>query len=305
MPETHDEIGNSFFDDNYKPETRSEAIDRVRGEIISTNTAYYPKPSKLPLSDLWIEELVFQQRETEGREDGGTVPYHVDNLLRNLKAETDKRLDPIVIWWTGVRWVILDGHHRHMAYTSFIKEEGESADNFHVPVKTFTGAFDGAFDYSSMANRKVSEPLTANERSNAAWRRVCLDARDGNSWELSKKEIAKRVTVSEGQIGKMRSTYLKVSTLKNIWCGCPLNLSWAEASELANGGRVVTDYTPDEQELRASDLAKRLGKTFGKSLHSDPETFWMAVGNHSPQLQERLIEIILSDYSDVVGEFEE
>ncbi|PIB25695.1 hypothetical protein BFP76_00760 [Amylibacter kogurei] len=292
------------FDFDEISETKDEAFERIKRELSSGITPLR-KPRKLPLSELAIEYQVFQQRELAGRDLAGTVTYHVDNLLRNLRAETDCRLDPIIIWFTGRRWTILDGHHRYAAYLRYIGEEGETADNFYVPVKVFMGTFEDAFDLSLSANKKISEPLTASERSNAAWRRVCLDALEDNSWQISKKELAKRVTVSEAQVAKMRSAYLKISNANILFNSKPIDLTWTEALEFANGGRVVRDFTPDEQEIKAIDIAKRMGATFGKSLVSDPETFLLGLDRYSSQLHNQIIERILNDHGGFVEEWED
>ncbi|PIB26674.1 hypothetical protein BFP76_12370 [Amylibacter kogurei] len=293
-----------FEDDNdWSPQNRTEVVARVKSEI-NTQTIRKQRPRKLPLSKLEIEDQVFQQRELDYSNHNGTIPYHVDNLLRNLRGEPDNRLDPITVWFSGQRWLILDGHHRHAAYLKYIDEVGETEDNFEVPVEVFEGTFEEAFDVTIQANKKVSEPLTATARSNGAWRRVCLDAAEDGKWVLSKRELTKLVTASASQVGNMRKTYRALSEMELkrftndevISLSSPIDLSWAEALETANGGKAVGDFTPDEQKLKAIEIGKALGRTFGKSLLSDLDTFLLGVGEYSPRLLELLVERVLEDH---------
>lgn len=89
--------------------TRTSAVARLTAEHDNGTTA--PKVSRkaIPLGELTTEEAVFQMR-VEGLEERWVVS------LINKINEGDGKLDPLLVWWSGERWVVMDGHHRLAAY---------------------------------------------------------------------------------------------------------------------------------------------------------------------------------------------
>lgn len=276
-------------------ECRSQAYKRLKLEK-ETNLCALKKPKKLPLSELHLEPLVFQQRDLgHGDDNSGTIEQHIDNLLRNIKHEADNRLDPITIWSTGMRWVIIDGHHRLGAYKLFSEEKGKAERAFKVPVQVFEGTLEEAYDHSAMANKKVSVALTRIQKSDASWRIVCTDTDGNGGWVRSKAQRASMGFVNSSTIGRMRSTYnklLKTHWVKNI---DPMDMSWIEAQERSQGKKEPREYSFDAQDRLSDDWASRLGRDFGVALIANPEAFLMALGKYSPQLLEGIREMIKED----------
>jgi len=286
---------NDIIESNKRPkERRSEAYERVKLETEKPSSVTR-RPKQLPLTELHLEPLVFQQREFRGGDNEGTIEYHIESLLQSIKSEKDNRLDPILIWSTGSRYVIIDGHHRLAAYKRFAEEKGKSEETFKVPVRAFEGTLDEALAQSAMTNKKISEALTRIEKSDASWRLVCTDSDGSGGWKRSKQKITSLGLVNESTIGRMRRTHTKL--LKSPWVKNidPMDMSWIEAQERSQGKKEPREYSFDAQDRLAEDWASRFGSTFGVALVGNPEALLMALGKYSPQLLESICERIKED----------
>ena len=89
-------------------ETYIEAIERLELERLSSENQTPKKPSMLSLKNIHTERLAFQPRSLEGIMD--LSKSHIETLLKAIKGAAKGILDePIDIWWSGSRWVVLDG----------------------------------------------------------------------------------------------------------------------------------------------------------------------------------------------------
>lgn len=91
---------------------RSLAQAHLKQEMREGTDPKPKRPRTLSLDNLTEEPAIFQMRTLGGSLDG--FDEHVAKLLSRLRQK--RPLLPILIWWTGQRWVILDGHHRLAAY---------------------------------------------------------------------------------------------------------------------------------------------------------------------------------------------
>lgn len=143
-----------------------------------------PKRMRLPLSKLKTEPDTFQFREFE------TVEDHVRSLTEAIRAGNE--LDPMTVWKRGEGdYVVVDGHHRHAAYTAAGYAKA-------IPVVVHEGSETDAVLLALNENTKTKLPMTKTERDNAAWRLICSDHK------LSRAQTVKATGVSDGTVAKMR-----------------------------------------------------------------------------------------------------
>lgn len=280
--------------DNKTVERRSAAYIRLESEV-RQSPRISKRPKNLSLNELQVEPFVFQQRDFKGGGNQGTISNHIESLLQNIKSEPDNRLDPVQVWSVGLRWVIIDGHHRFEAYKLFAKGKGWFEEAFKVPVTVFEGTLEEALIQSTTTNKKKAEALTRVEKGDAGWRIVCINHDGSGGWKKSKKDIAALGFVGSSAVGRMRSTYLEL--IKSEWAKHinPMDMTWIEAQERLKGNTSPREYSSTSQEALADDWSNRLGKALGIAPTTNPEAFLMAVEKYSSQLLVSIREMIKED----------
>lgn len=161
--------------------TRSEAWSELRRKLANGKPQPATKPTTLSLrrAKLWPE--VFQQR----RPAKFASDAHVRSLASKAKASPLGVLDPLTVWWDGMAWTCIDGHHRMEAY----RTTGVS----DIPVAVFEGSIEDALALSAKANTRDKLQMSRGEKSNAAWHLVVVT-------KLSKAAQAEASGVSERQV---------------------------------------------------------------------------------------------------------
>jgi hypothetical protein len=101
---------------------KAESIYVHRGTIRGWRVANPQPPLKVPrsrsLEFIHVEACVFQPREI------GLDHERVEEISEDLNGGAlDER---VRVWWSGMRWTVIDGHHRHAAYTLPRKNSGET-----------------------------------------------------------------------------------------------------------------------------------------------------------------------------------
>jgi hypothetical protein len=192
-------------------------------------------------------------------------------LMRAL--ELNGKLEPIVVFKLGKKLYVVDGHHRLAAYAALGHSE--------VPVAYFEGPLEAALFKSLDINIRDKLPLTRKDKVEAAFRLVKhkLRHRASMTWE----EIARRATVSERLVYKMRAT-LRDHPDAREW-------SWGKTlGELQNVGK---DYTPGSDEFRdehARKIADQIMAKVGMNLTANPDITARALEMISEELPRALIE---------------
>jgi hypothetical protein len=254
-------------------ETRSEAIQRLQQEW-GLKSPEDCTPVSLPLRDIHIASIVFQPRELFS-------DRHVKSLLAAIRSQGGKPLDPITVWHSGKHWYVIDGHHRLEAYRQFNTEYPKRKLN-RIPVKAFRGSLAEAICVSAKANSKDKLPMRQEDKSNIAWRLVCLD-----DPSLTANGIGRAAGVSRRTVQTMRKTFKSLN--ENRHKDELLNLTWAAASRLASG-ETLGEWDEDAAEKQGAAWAERLGKQFGKAFAASPRAAAFALRYYSPDLPQRLIE---------------
>lgn len=200
--------------------------------------------TQIILRDIQRLEVLFQPREQfEG---------HVKDLMSALKLHGD--LDPILVGWTGARAVLIEGHHRYLAY------DRSGYRSKPVAVEWFVGSVNDAVRASIASNSKHKLPMTLQQRLNAAWRLVRLGG-------FSKAEIVRATAVGDGTIGTMRRILKKHGSEV---LGMEV---WAKASRHAAGKGM--ERSEDEMEVwldqQATIFQEKIRVAVGTKLAVNPQ----------------------------------
>jgi hypothetical protein len=225
-------------------------------------------PKELPLQKIKRVQDLFQQRMSEDGEP--TKAKHVEGLVKALRNNKGKPLDPLTVFWGGDSWLLLDGHHRHKAYT-------EHGYNKPVPVEIFRGTLDEAIGASLGSNSKDKLPMSRVEKSNAAWRIVV-------STGLSINRTSELSGRSRQAIVTMRNVAKRIGA--NTAEGYLGSLTWKQAKRVDEKKDGTGKSAEDWIEVEAKVIAKKLGAVFGITLGSKPEAFWKGLALHNPWLLE-------------------
>lgn len=217
---------------------------------------------------------VFQPRSLSGRLiiDDAHIAVLMD-VIGN--PERPQFLDPLLVWWSGVHWYVIDGFHRLQAYLKVGVKQ-------YVPVKAFAGTLEQAMAEAAAANSKDKLPMTKKDKMNMAWRLVRY------SEKLSKADISKSCGIAPRTVATMRR--IKAALMEG---GEPLeHLSddWDKARREAQGYETPEDFDwDDHQKKKAEKWANTLSRAFGQTIHSDPVTFALALMVADERLPQRLI----------------
>jgi hypothetical protein len=157
-------------------------------------------PDKVPLDTLEVLPEIFQPRKIEeedakqpsrhARASGVVFAEHVTKLAAHLN-DPAKELDPILVLRVGDRSIVVDGHHRTMAYT-LKKRQG-------IPVRWFPGSPRAAYIEAGRQNFKETAQSSTATKSQLAWVMVCDE-----EMEWNRPQIIAATTVSEGTVASMR-----------------------------------------------------------------------------------------------------
>jgi hypothetical protein len=299
-------------------ETRPEAHRRVTAEAAQRDASPAPAktPRKLPLKAIHVEELVFQQRG-EDRTIFSSSRRHVDNLADFLKANPKAELDPLTIWWSGARWIVIDGHHRLKAYQQVQGEEAAHRVVKALPVEAFTGTLNAAILRSAEGNTKDKLPMTFEEKADCAWRMVCLPRADDGSEAFTKSQIAKSAGVSERTVASMRKVRKELAqkiAAGEFWgvsddfserTPAPElgTLCWGRAQAMNEGEGDANDKNDEWCMAEARRWAEKLARTLGKKPVEQPGLMALALLAISPVM----VKHMLSDpaWFDIRNEVEE
>jgi hypothetical protein len=228
-----------------------------------------PDVTELHIEDIELIEGIFQHRSGNQASSG----QHRDALVRSLRSRKGVPLDPLVVFWVGDKWVMVDGHHRHQAY----EENGRSDP---VPVTVFPGTLDEAIGEALRGNSRDKLVMGKREKSEAAWRLVI-------GTDLRSHQIVESSTMSKVTIYKMNKVR---DAMREEWPNTVLaDLSWIVARDYE--GLIPEQVIDDEwQEKQAKEIANRLVRTFGGSLGKQPEILWRAIEIYDTRMADQIKE---------------
>ncbi|TDR05952.1 ParB N-terminal domain-containing protein [Marinomonas communis] len=251
--------------------TFTEVFEKLEQE--QANGKAEPKvDSLLHLEQIHEAIEVFQPRDLAN--DTASKEQHIRNLMDAIFNESGNRLDPIVVWWSGFKWYVLDGHHRLMAYK---RVQGlKKIKILEIPVRVFSGSLVLAMAESTRLNSKDKLAMTRDDKFNRAWLFIAMDK------GLSKREVATICKVGSATVSRMRKKLNEIRELQpHDWQSVALGMSWKEAMAFNQNGRVIDDGWEDRLAL---EWSKRIAKTFGNKPQQQPEVFVRALEMYSPHM---------------------
>lgn len=247
----------------------TDTVNELQARIAAGSTPA-PNLTELAIGDLEIIDAVFQHRS--GNQAGSG--QHIDSLVKSLRNRKGVALDPIVVFWVGDGWVLIDGHHRVDAYA----EHGRSEP---VPVRVFKGTLDEAICEALRGNSRDKLSMGRREKSEAAWRLVI-------GTNLRTFQIVESSTISKVTIYKMNKAR---DEIRQKWPETKLaSLSWENAQNYSGLASPEQQFDEEWQENQSKDLANRLVRHFGSNLGKQPEILWRAIEIYDGRLAEQLKE---------------
>jgi hypothetical protein len=299
-------------------ETRPEAHRRVTAEaaLRDASPAHAKAPRKLQLEHVNVEALVFQQRGKD-RTIFSSSQRHIDNLADFLKANPKAELDPLTVWWSGARWIVIDGHHRLKAYRQVKSDVTARRVVKALQVEAFNGTLNAAILRSAEGNTKDKLPMTFEEKADCAWRMVCLPSADRRSEVFTKSQIAKSGGVSERTVASMRKVRREMAAkidagefqgvTDDFLHSTPApelgTLSWGRVQAMNAGDTENGGAGGEWLDAEVQRWAERLARAFGKKPVDQPGLMARALLALSPVM----VKTMLSDpaWYDIRNEVEE
>lgn len=221
-------------------------------------------PSVLPINEIEVVDSVFQHRTNS---DWASTD-HVKALQKGLKNTNGIPFDPLLVMWCGDGWVLVDGHHRMLAYAAYgyVKP---------VPVTVFKGTLEEAIGEALRANVQDKLAMSAKEKTNAAWRLVI-------GTDLSIAATAQLALVSKQTVKTMRKVRDTLAAKTSE--GFLGQLDWAAARARYDGIEVEFDTDNGWLDKKARRIAEKLTKTFGTELSQHPRALWLALDIYDTNL---------------------
>jgi len=238
-----------------------------------------PENGCLPLEDIHSLPDVFQPRRGVDT-DGVADKLFVEDLRNTLETRLRVGLDPISVFWTGKRWVLVDGHHRLKAYRS-----SRLWNDRPVPVRVIEGDLWAAIRESVEENSKSRLQLTRSEQSDFAWQFVC--------------KTDPSETVFMEVTGQRRRQYFKMKKRIRELLEAHPELSRLDLAEKSWGLISIKDpfaeleasMDPEIAEnIKAIEWAKIMRKKLGPKLTRQPEILAKAILEVNPKLPALLME---------------
>lgn len=240
-----------------RPESTREALARLDAERKAGSPAPAKAPGKVPLRDLHTEPRAFQVREDQAPD-----PDHVAEIARGVGSDLDEHLG---VWWSGERWIVIDGHHRHAGYLEAV-ELGRIGMTYKVPVMVHDVPTPAAARMiAAQVNNRDRKRITVDERTAEGWRMIC----NGIG---SKAEQAKASGAQPSTIGNMRAVFKRLHEGRRIPAENLEAMGWERARKLDKGKDVEGgEWTAAMDEAAAQDWAKRISKALdGRRIVMSP-----------------------------------
>lgn len=256
---------------------RAVALAKLEKEVAQGEPAPPIGRNGLSLGSVEVEEDVFQPRALGQRERGWQSASHVKGLRDAIRDNEGHRLEPILVWWSGRRWCVVDGHHRLEAYRGFYRDRPGVTP--WVPAKALEGNLREAVGASVAGNSRDKLGMSRDDKMDAAWRLTC-----GGGW--TRREISQRAGASMRTLTIMNGVRDKLTGMEVVDLA---DLSWKRALMISQG-RELSDRDEEWAEQQAEEMAEKLRKHLGPNLIKKPDILAMALGMVHPDLPKRLLQ---------------
>jgi hypothetical protein len=229
---------------------------------------------KLKVNSIRVAEQVFQWRTPQYN----MIPSD-DHIFELAKAtQSTGALEPILVFPVADKYYVMDGHHRLAAY----RTAGWKGD---IPAIVFTGSLDDAVREALRRNSKNKLPMTARDKTEAAWRLV----KQGKSgeWPDSISETMKLTGVGKGTVNRMRAAWTELHNGQHGDDKKLRDLGWGQAQAKLEGTGAQAFDEGSWLEKRAQNLADDIRRA-KLHLSKNIEVTALALEILDPQLPEAL-----------------
>lgn len=231
----------------------------------------------IKLSELTFEETVFQPRISTP---DWQVRNHIKRLRQAIQRNESNRLERAKVFWTGSRWVVLDGHHRVLAYRQ--EQEGKSID-ISIPVEVFSGSVEDALLECSADNHRDRLNMTHADKLERAWKLVKLGPYKVN-------QICSATGASPSTVKRMRAA-LRSPAAYDLSEEEIRIFDWQDISGRSSKSRV----NPDELERVSQYMTNQIRKALGPKAEMHPDLVIHSILNAYPRVAEQMLDA-MSDY---------
>lgn len=240
-------------------------------------------PKTLPLAQLHTAPEVFQKRHV--LLSLTKFEAKVRELLQRVRQGVT--LDPITIWWSGVRWVVLDGHHRHEAYRRDARQRGTPEGAYKVPVAVFTGTLGEADAESIRDNSKVRNQASKQEVTEWTWQLLLTG-------EVTSPTAIEKVTgVSRKTVHLMRNRRDELAA-QGVTTEAMQEQGWWRCRGTGQGRGMLDPEDAAAFKARMDETADRLfkalDKEFGGKWHGQADFIAYALATRAPKFAKMLVD---------------
>jgi hypothetical protein len=267
---------------NWDAQTAPDPRAMILAEGVNGSSPHPADPKTLPLAELYTAPRVFQMRHaliSLTRQ-----PQTVAALWQLIRQGVT--LDPMAVWWSGSRWVVLDGHHRLEAYLADATDKAIPKGAYSVPVAAFAGTLSEAQVKAGQENAKVRNPTSGPEKQEWAWRLYVSGS------ESSPTVLARATGISRLQVYRMRDRKAELETL-GMTPETMIERGWHSCRH--DEGKRMMDPEDVEafkakMEETADRLVKALVKEFGGTWHRNAPAFAYTFATRAPQFAKMLVD---------------
>ncbi len=277
----------------------STALIGLNERLRNGNPSPTQNPKNLPLHTIASIPELFQPRDM--RHDQIQSTYHIESLTKALEASASQALDPILVWWTGDSWAVIDGHHRLAAYKAHrgskknrkrghkhMSDKDMGGLPLEVPVVVFKGTIAEAILHSTAVNSHDKLPMSKDSKLTRAWQLVTVEMKG-----VTLKAISRSCAIHDRSVSNMRSVWNKAKAECNTEQLAELkSLSWKQANHW-NKDAERPPWGDEEREAEINRLRDGLIKSYGKTLLPKASLFAEAIERYSPALALALIEHLM------------
>jgi hypothetical protein len=188
---------------------------------------------------------------------GDLQESHTRDLVKSVK-NTRAHLESITVFWIDGCYYVIDGHHRHAAYSRC--EYDMPALMVDIPVNEFTGTFHEAKVLSATANTKNKLSMCVLEKRQMAWELLNL----GKDYYGTQANITAITGVSKNTVGKYKKIheeYIEEGSDPKMY----------SLQEVICNARENVEYNEEWEDMQAQAKANILRRVMGPMGRSHPE----------------------------------
>ncbi|MEP2891265.1 hypothetical protein [Tateyamaria sp.] len=212
----------------------------------------------------------------------------VGELFKRIRQ--GKKLDPMTVWWSGERWIVIEGHHRLTAYREHARETHTPEGKYRVDVAVFKGTPKEAEKKAGDDNTKARNQMTSAEIQEWTWRLLVTGT------ETSPTALVELTSVSRQQVYRMVDA-IKALTQRGMAFEEMMELGWWRCrtrSQEDPEGEDPKDGLSEAFKARREKTAKRffaaLEGEFGPTWLKQVDALAYGLAIQHPQFAKMLLD---------------